>query len=110
MIYENMNKCPIIEFNGPFDPSKSLKIKAKNLRVDKEVLRILDSEYLNATIIKMLENMNKKNKFLIKKKNQLKQELYKKVTKSIKINGLDKQSLLFQFAGEHDRFQVNHSE
>lgn len=108
--YETINKSPIIEFSGPFEKSCYSKVQIRNLKLKQDVVNILCKSHLNGELFKQVNEINKKNSYLKKRKSQFVNEIYMKVWKSIAKNGLCIQALVNQFHGEHDVFNIKKSQ
>jgi hypothetical protein len=107
--YLALQKCPIILFNGPFDPCHSVKRRVKKLKLEPLVHKLLDSSTMNGTMIGICKKLKcfSKSSFLQKRKVQYEINLKNKLKKVIFSEGLNSQALINQFHGEHDRFNVN---
>jgi hypothetical protein len=109
--FNNKQKCPIITFNGPFDPSYGIKVN-KSLRINKSdriTINKLLGKNMNSYMIQVCNDLKsfKPGSYLKKKELRFKKEVNKKITKQIFDNGMYRQALINQFYGEHDRFNVN---
>jgi hypothetical protein len=117
--YLSIKKCPIINFNGPFEPCYGLQKRKKVYRLNRHSIEIL--EEINRGAISGQEARIYKSrksdlgniysdgnqKVLKRKEKQFYKEINKKIQTKIFTSGMDEQSLVNQFYGEQDRFNVN---
>jgi hypothetical protein len=117
--YDSMRKCPIIYFNGPFEPCYGIQKRKDNYRLNKYICDILDEINRGAIVGQEARIIKSKRSFLgniysiesnsllKKREEQYYREINKKLQKKIFNQGMDAQALVHQFHGEQDRFNVN---